>query len=540
MGKDKLENLFNEQLHSYHSEINTDDLWNDISPSVDSRSPGKVTVIYVLAGLGLIVLLWCFGRSIMISNDTQNVVISQNKDIEESFVSSQDKHKDHSTMLEKVEMISDYHSSSNVDSKDDLISKNVSEDMSKVTEVLPLLKTPNEKVVRANSNLRDNKLVNHILNDKAINPDNSSTPSRNSSKEINTNEDKKIVSSLSASITSKQYSKTVSEKEEVGRALNDSFKQEFQHEITISNLKNTETRDIDGVTEDWNNQRELLNHIFLSNSIGQMNNYPKFENAYNDEKIYHITFSEDHTRYNSINQIKDGFSLGLQFLPLYSISMFSSIDSLKTDAYRELRSSTEKYQEAFTIRASGMYQWKSGLYAQAAIDYGQIDERFEYYESTIDTVMGQVPSTIFVNDNNQMDTLFEKGLLLRESYTDAKVYNYHRFIDISLGLGYRIPIQKNLAFYIDGNVGLNVASWHKGMVLSSMGGIEDIRKDALYKNKLGFKVNANLGIQWRQAAFSYNIGPSIIYHTNNWLEDKNLLEQRYLKLGLHLGMHYMF
>lgn len=529
MGKDKIEDLFNEQLHSYHSEINTDELWNDISPSVDSRSTRKSMLIYILAAVGLIALLLLVGRSVMLSPDKQNVTLSQNNVSDDSFLSSEEVPKMNTVLKEKVEISSDSNSSISESIKDKETPQENPEKSSNITEVLPSSLSNIEKTAPIQDKSIQETLASHNKNDLTVDQNYLESTSNKTTNPKANNHSKK-----SPSNTSLNY-----EKFGQNQTPNDSFNKGFNNSIIVSNKKNAEALSSDKSAVVLKKQRYLLNDGFLLTSINQLNNQLSGVPSIDKDEMYQIEFSEEEKRYHSGKLINEGFSIGLQLMPLYSIPLFNS-DSVSLKNYEKLRRSTEKYQEAFTIRASGMYQWKNGLYAQAAIDYGQIDERFEYYESTVDTVTGQVPTTIFINDNGQMDTIFGPGLVLRESYTDAKVYNYHGFIDISLGVGYQMPIQKNVSLYVDGNVGFNVASWHKGMIFSPEGIMEDIKKVPIYKNQLGFKINANLGVEWKKGALSYRIGPSIIYHTNNWLDDSNLLEQRYLKVGVHLGMRYSF
>ena len=62
----------------------------------------------------------------------------------------------------------------------------------------------------------------------------------------------------------------------------------------------------------------------------------------------------------------------------------------------------------------------------------------------------------------------------------------------------------------------------------------------LYGTSTGIKANASAGVIFYPGSrFAVSVGPDIRYHTQNWLHSSQSLEQRYLDIGLRVGMKYI-
>lgn len=517
MGKDKLEDLFNEQLHSYQSPIDTDALWDNISPSVDTKSSNRRSFIYIFIGAALVLPLCLCVINCVFSTD-KIISLPTEKPLKVKYGQKFDS---------KLDDIQGNSNKSAIDDRYSLVKEKLDEDYN----VINLKEKSFYNTQKQETKIKSNTFSSKKIIEKPI--DLYTTIKSNQNSILG---DKKEHARTQHSIDISQKNNAIAANftSEVIPDIEKSDSSFFKNKSADKNLFIASLSQRDKIV------RKPLQEDMLKYFVQPLDRRMSISDQMLLSNLYIIESSNKNSRFNSDSLVKKGFAVGIQLLPFYSKSLFNTKGVLSSLEYMKVRSTTEKYMEAFTIRALGQYQWNSGFYTQIGIDYGQIDERFTYYTSTFDTIKGKVPLSIYILDDGTLDSLYGEGLLSRHSYTNAKVYNYHRFIDLTIGFGYEMLIKRNLSAYIDGNVGFNLMSWHKGTILSYERDIENWQDKSLYKKRLGLKWSANLGLRVTRGAVRYSFGPSIVYHASNWLDDSNSLEHRYVKLGLHFGVNYSF
>lgn len=516
MGKDKLDQLFNESLGDYASDIDTNELWKAIESDVDSKKEKRFPWLYVLASLvilitiaGLIKYMNVQSNSIAVYEPTSPVATSTTEgklsNIEQEAKTETSVHQKPSTTQTPSKVNTDLKTKTPThSSKDNSPSK-------------PNLQVTNTKTTSASlANVNNPTLiVNQTVTNGISKLDQSIT--------------KVLVSPCLESTKSIDQSDTKTSK--ISTATQD----ESHNSLDNKNLLSSKEQAVLS-----NRQTQLLSTDFidswdLSNiDISRAQVSLKDNELPSEQRIWGLP----NRNYFKVT----GFSIGADLALYYSNPLFKYklVDTLNQSNYIQTRQQTESYQEAFSARVLGRYQWNQGLYVQAGLSYGQIDERFRFKNNFKDTIQGNVPITITILANNQRDTIFGSGDIAVHSFIEADVYNYHRFIDVHLGIGYEIAMNDYFGAYIDANIGLNVTSWHKGYILAPDMSLHNFKEKPIYKKQLGINLLTNFGLRYRHGSMSYHFGPSVQYYFSDWLNDKNLLEQKYFNIGIHGGAMYMF
>lgn len=242
----------------------------------------------------------------------------------------------------------------------------------------------------------------------------------------------------------------------------------------------------------------------------------------------------------SFSKKKGHFSLLLHAIPYYSMPMYNPLNE-EGKIWMNNKKEYESYLEAFQVNLLGQYQWKNGLYVQAGVGYGQIDEKLDFLNISSYDVEEVGPTIIIIyGDGQPNDTIEQTRTVTYYDTTGAETYNYHRMVEIPIALGYEFR-GGNLGFYIDAGVSINVLTSRTGYTyLAGEAVAFDDPDYNLYGTSTGLKVNGSAGVIFYPTnRFAISIGPDIRYHTQNWLHSSQSLEQRYLDIGLRLGMKYL-
>ncbi len=242
------------------------------------------------------------------------------------------------------------------------------------------------------------------------------------------------------------------------------------------------------------------------------------------------------------NRGSGSFGFELQAIPYYSMKQFNALDELGQE-WQETRQATESYLESFQINALLRYQHSSGIYAHAGIGYGQIDEKVElnaedFSDITVDTI-----TIIIFHPNGDIDTITGPVMGTSETELNAKVYNYHRMIELPFAVGYEFPVNNRMGIYADLGGSLNLAVFRNGYTVVDQTELVpfDSTSRPVYKTSTGFKIKSSVGLRYyTNSGITLSAGPEIRYHTSNWLRDELTLEQRYLEIGLRFAAGFTF
>ena len=210
------------------------------------------------------------------------------------------------------------------------------------------------------------------------------------------------------------------------------------------------------------------------------------------------------------------------------------------DDYLRLRDKYEQALELINLGGGLQYNFPSGLFIEAGLEFSMINEKFEYTREQMDTVYRTDLVLSYLINETLDTTVYETGEgnveLINCKYWLA--YNRHTLFHVPLSLGYGIESNRFIAQV--------KATIKPGFHTSFAGTHIDIDNETIstpqyYRSGIitavGFSVNVGYRFTDKLAV---NLTPSYQSFLTSFIDQGLDFEQRYSSYGLNLGMNWRF
>ncbi|MFT6018908.1 MAG: hypothetical protein ACI9VN_003564 [Patescibacteria group bacterium] len=210
--------------------------------------------------------------------------------------------------------------------------------------------------------------------------------------------------------------------------------------------------------------------------------------------------------------------------------------------YLKLREESETPMQVLNGGFDIAYQFRSGLYAKAGLQFEQITERFDYSKTS------EIP---FFNDTATYALYYTmNGSIEKDIGTESmevrtqtrKTYNRYRTVDLPLSIGYQPTTKNNFNWFVEGGVLVNLAFSPRGEVLDYNGEDRiDLSSTAYFKKNIGLSLTAGLGLSYRVTKhWSVWMSPKFRLPLMGMTDEGYLLEQRFLRGVVEVGGRVRF
>jgi len=219
-------------------------------------------------------------------------------------------------------------------------------------------------------------------------------------------------------------------------------------------------------------------------------------------------------------------------------SLLSS-DTIET--YMQQRNDSEKTLDAIRAGIGIKFQHANNWYFKSGLEYEQINEQFNFYEEieSDSTLNNVIVSSYILADGTQIDSL---GTINAKviNWTNHNIYNRYKFIDVPVLFGYSKKFNRNLNWFIEGGLSVNLIFKQNGAFQSQENILIRMEDEPdLYKKNVGISLLAASGVKY---SFNNNLSvwlaPNIKYKLGSITSDINPIEQRFLNIGLQTGVSF--
>lgn len=236
------------------------------------------------------------------------------------------------------------------------------------------------------------------------------------------------------------------------------------------------------------------------------------------------------------------FMLELQAIPYYSIPQITALNEVG-QTWKQTKLDTESYLETFQVNLVARYQMNRGLYFNAGVGYGQLDEKLNF--ETMQTIVTQeeLPVTIIIRPDGMNDTIPGQVEVTQDSFYVAETFNYHRMVEFTAAVGYEFPINPRLSLYGDVGLSVNLLTTRSGYHILDEIEVVSFDKESrpVYTTSTGYKMTGGLGLRYYAGnGVVLSGGPEFRSHLSNWIRDEHPIELRYLDIGVRAAVAYMF
>lgn len=213
-----------------------------------------------------------------------------------------------------------------------------------------------------------------------------------------------------------------------------------------------------------------------------------------------------------------------------------------SEQYLLTRNDMETSLDAIRIDLDFRLENNSGFYLKSGIQYEQINERFDAFTLRDSTIIdpNQVIAITYAMNGSSSETLGEgeQKVIL---WNRKKRYNRYHSIDIPFLIGYNATKEdRRLGWFVEGGASVNLWFKARGEVYDTSN--QPIRLEDntnLFKTRTGISLITAAGANYRLANnFSLWASPTLKYHLSSITSNENTLDQKYLNIGLQVGIRY--
>ncbi len=233
----------------------------------------------------------------------------------------------------------------------------------------------------------------------------------------------------------------------------------------------------------------------------------------------------------------DHFDIDLYYSPEIATRTITARSEAATP-YAQKRAGSESFSGASTFGLRLSYVTKSGLALRTGVNLSSISEKFEYFDGK-----ETVTKIIYDQFNKPIDTIYTTV----DKIVNQK--NVYKFIDIPILVGYEMDIS-DFVFSFNAGLGLNISTNYYGSIYAQNGmdriGFNDIYNDngvekSFFRRNVGTSLLASFGLNYKlNGRFLLLAEPNLRYYLNSLTTDNYPLDQRYLQLGIAVGLRYRF
>jgi hypothetical protein len=229
---------------------------------------------------------------------------------------------------------------------------------------------------------------------------------------------------------------------------------------------------------------------------------------------------------------KSHFFIDIYYAPEIA-SRSLSTDDPALQAYVDERFNSEKPMLSYSAGIKGSVVFGNGLTARVGLSYSNNSERFDFIKE-------RQKITKEIKDQN--------GNVIRTEITELvitdKVYNSYKFIDLPIMIGYEKDL-KDFILSVNGGIGLNLSASQSGKIykedIKSVYILEDNGEAnaPIFKKSAGMSLIGSIGLNYKyNERIMLLLEPSARYYIHSLSEASNPVSQRYLFLGMNVGLRY--
>ncbi len=205
-----------------------------------------------------------------------------------------------------------------------------------------------------------------------------------------------------------------------------------------------------------------------------------------------------------------------------------------------LRESSERNLETVQLGLRLNLHLKSGLEFGSGINFTQINERFDYRNSTttIDSINGIQAYSITLEG----DTIPVYGPVphIVDTLIRKKYFNKYQLLEVPVLVGFRFKAQKTI-FGIQAGTFINLSMTPKGRILETETGDIDINNSNIFKTNIGLSYYLGVSIEHPfNDNISAYVSPFMRYFPNDFTNSDYGLRQKYALYGIDVGVRYLF
>ncbi len=227
------------------------------------------------------------------------------------------------------------------------------------------------------------------------------------------------------------------------------------------------------------------------------------------------------------------------FLDVYYAPEIASRSLETTDpalqSYVDERTNSEQPILSYSAGLKASFVFSNGLSVRGGLSYSNNSERFDFVKET-------QKITIVIKDQNGNVIRTE----VKETVIMDKIYNRYQFIDIPLLVGYEKDL-KDFVLSLNGGIGLNISASQSGKIYKN-----DANKmsfyllenngeanEPIFRKNAGLSLIASVGLNYKyNERMMLLLEPSARYYMHSLSDPSNPVSQKYLFLGLNVGVRY--
>ncbi|NOT36662.1 MAG: hypothetical protein HOP11_04735 [Saprospiraceae bacterium] len=298
-----------------------------------------------------------------------------------------------------------------------------------------------------------------------------------------------------------------------------------------NNLPLTSVTDKNTLSDSKFNNQEKIEEFSMLNSSREKAGIQKMSKS----KIRLNTEINDFCFARNLTPLQH-FDIDIYYAPEISNRTITAKSESAT-SYAQKRAGAESFAGASSFGLRLSYVTKNGLALRTGINYGSISERFEYFAgSRIETIINKDRL------GNPIDTVYKSVDIINERK------NTYKFLDIPIMVGYELDIS-DFVFSFNTGIGVNLMTKYYGQVYSDdLMKLIDLNQKVnesdnsfLFRRDIGLSLLASFGLNYKlNGKFLLIAEPNLRYYLSPITSSVNPIDQRYLQLGISIGLRYRF
>ena len=363
---------------------------------------------------------------------------------------------------------------------------------------------------------------------------------------------------------------TLSKNSNSNTALSNSKISETTHSYSFSNNKTdySTENNLTKTAKPINNQAISNNIIFSSEDIKAVATLPisdQEESSASDmannsnttymmlDDVYSITGIDMNPLSVKTNQKKLGFKLSNDVEcydyrgkknSIYAVAYTSADVIMKSltstsdfSEYRDSRESTESSLLSYHAGVQMKYLFDNGIYVKGGIEYGQVRERFSYRRTTevTEILPGQIIQ-IDIQPNGDTTIVYGNAPVTTITMKNWRVGNNYKTLDFTALAGYQIS-KGSLVYSAELGASYNTSFSFSGLILDETG--EPFAADNYFDDRVNWSVLGAFNVGYKLNSKSTIFTGMNFKHLMSPVNSSvNVVDQKYTRLGVHLGIEF--
>lgn len=214
--------------------------------------------------------------------------------------------------------------------------------------------------------------------------------------------------------------------------------------------------------------------------------------------------------------------------------------SLKTSdpalqSYVEDRTNSEKPILSYSAGIKASIVFSNGLSVRGGLSYSNNSERFDFVKER-----QKITKEIKDQNGNVISTEVTEVVIM------DKTYNQYKFVDIPVLIGYEKDL-KDFVLSVNGGIGVNISASQTGKIYKNDSNkmsfhLLESNGEAnapIFRTNAGMSLIGSIGLNYKyNERIMLLLEPSARYYIHSLSDDSNPVSQRYLFLGMNIGLRY--